>query len=119
MAQQIALRLRADRHHSTTVAFHPTCHLETHEQQGYRLLHDLHSHLVGERSRLRSLDDVRAAGSGPLAALPLELPLFRRLCAAGVPGVAAFELALADGADAISDEEIRAYFGRILATSGE
>ena len=73
MAQQIALRLWADRRHSTAVAFHPTCHLEIHEQQGYRLLHGLHGHLVGERTRLLSLDDLRAT-PGPLAALLLELP---------------------------------------------
>lgn|GEM_PF-3183846 len=83
------------------------------------MLHDLHGHLVGERSRLLSLDDLHAARSGPLAALLLELLLFRRLFATGVPSVAAFELALGDAADAIGDEEIRAYFGRIMATSGE
>jgi threonine aldolase len=73
MAQQIALRLWADRRHSATVAFHPTCHLEIHEQKGYALLHGLHGHLVGERSRLLTLDDLRAT-PGPLAALLLELP---------------------------------------------
>jgi len=62
---------------------------------------------------------VRASGSGPPAALLLELPLFRRLFATGVPSVAAFELALGGAADAISDEGIRACFGRIMATSGE
>jgi len=39
MAQQIALRIWADRTHTSTVAFHPTCHLEIHEQKGYALLH--------------------------------------------------------------------------------
>jgi threonine aldolase len=73
MAQQIALRIWADRGRSRTVAFHPTCHLEIHEQKGYELLHGLHGRLVGERSRLITLDDLRAA-PGPLAALLLELP---------------------------------------------
>jgi threonine aldolase len=73
MAQQIALRLWAERRRSSMVAFHPTCHLEIHEQKGYELLHGLHGHLVGERSRLLTLDDLRAI-SGPLAALLLELP---------------------------------------------
>ena len=73
MAQQIALRIWADRQRSPTVAFHPTCHLEIHEQKGYELLHGLHGRLVGERSRLLTLDDLRAT-PGPLAALLLELP---------------------------------------------
>jgi threonine aldolase len=73
MAQQIALRLWADRNRSAVVAFHPTCHLEIHEQKGYEMLHGLHGRLVGERSRLLTLDDLRAI-AGPLAALLLELP---------------------------------------------
>ena len=73
MAQQIALRIWADRARIRTVAFHPTCHLEIHEQKGYELLHGLHGRLVGDRSRLMTLDDLRAS-PGPLAALLLELP---------------------------------------------
>jgi threonine aldolase len=73
MAQQIALRLWADRKRSTTVAFHPTCHLEIPELKGYELLHGLHGRLVGERTRLITLDNLRAT-PGPLAALLLELP---------------------------------------------
>jgi threonine aldolase len=73
MAQQIALRIWADRRHTPFVAFHPTCHLELHEQQGYTLLHGLHARLVGERTRLLTLDDLCAL-HGPLAALLLELP---------------------------------------------
>jgi threonine aldolase len=73
MAQQIALRIWAGRARTPTVAFHPTCHLEIHEQKGYELLHGLHGRLVGERSRLITLDDLRAT-PGPLAALLLELP---------------------------------------------
>src|SRR5215467_12716180 len=38
MCQQIALRVWADRRNRRAVAFHPTCHLELHEDQGYRLL---------------------------------------------------------------------------------
>jgi threonine aldolase len=73
MAQQIALRIWADRSHTATVAFHPTCHLEIHEQKGYALLHHLHGRLVGERTRLLTLDDLQAVPE-PLAALLLELP---------------------------------------------
>jgi threonine aldolase len=73
MAQQIALRVWADRRRSAYVAFHPTCHLEIHEQKGYELLHGLHGRLVGDRSRLITLDDLQAT-PGLLAALLLELP---------------------------------------------
>lgn len=73
MAQQIALRIWAERGRNSTVAFHPTCHLEIHEQKGYELLHGLHGRLVGERSRLITLDDL-CKTPGPLAALLLELP---------------------------------------------
>ena len=73
MAQQIALRIWADRRHTPVVAFHPTCHLEIHEQQGYALLHGLHARLVGEPTRLLTLEDL-CATHGPLAALLLELP---------------------------------------------
>lgn len=73
MAQQIALRIWSDRSGRKAVAFHPTCHLEIHEQKGYEVLHGLHGRLVGERHRLIDLDDLRAT-AGPLAALLLELP---------------------------------------------
>src|SRR5947209_20383091 len=35
MTQQIALRLWCDRAGRPAVAFHPTCHLEIHEQHAY------------------------------------------------------------------------------------
>jgi len=73
MAQQIALRIWAERSHTSTVAFHPTCHLEIHEQKGYALLHHLQGRLVGEPTRLLTLDDLRAVPE-LLAALLLELP---------------------------------------------
>jgi threonine aldolase len=73
MAQQIALRIWADRRRTPAVAFHPTCHLEIHEQKGYALLHGLSGRLVGERTRLLTLADL-CATPGPLAALLLELP---------------------------------------------
>lgn len=73
MAQQIALRLHAERARCHTVAFHPTCHLELHEQAGYRRLHGLEACLVGQRHlplTRGALDGV----SEPVAALLLELP---------------------------------------------
>jgi threonine aldolase len=73
MAQQIALRIHADRSHTPQVAFHPLCHLEIHEQRGYQVLHSLHGVLVGSPHRLMTLDDLKNV-KDPVAALLLELP---------------------------------------------
>lgn len=73
MAQQIALRLWCDRAKNPTVAFHPTCHLEIHEQMAYRELHHLNAVLLGGRDRLFTLEDLQAV-SEPIAALLIELP---------------------------------------------
>ena len=73
MAQQIALRIWSERSGRTTVAFHPTCHLEIHENKGYERLHALHATLVGDAERVITLGDLRATPE-PLAALLLELP---------------------------------------------
>jgi threonine aldolase len=73
MAQQIALRIHADRARCRTVAFHPTSHLELHEQRGYAHLHRLDARLVGRRDRLLAREDLEAIAE-PIAALLLELP---------------------------------------------
>jgi threonine aldolase len=73
MAQQIALRIWSERKQCHTVAFHPTCHLEIHEQKGYQALHGLRGHLIGNAHQVITLDDVKAIHE-PLAALLLELP---------------------------------------------
>jgi threonine aldolase len=73
MAQQIALRIWAEHSGRHAVGFHPTCHLELHERQGYQLLHRLSARLIGAADRLITMDDLRAAPE-PLAALLLELP---------------------------------------------
>jgi threonine aldolase len=73
MAQQIALRIHCERRHVRTVAFHPTCHLELHEQAGYAHLHGLVAELVGHRDSLIELDDLEALRA-PIGALLLELP---------------------------------------------
>lgn len=73
MCQQIALRIWADRRKTNHIAFHPTCHLELHEQKGYQLLHGLHGILVGSPYRLMRLEDLQKV-SEPLAALLIELP---------------------------------------------
>lgn len=73
MAQQIALRIWSERRGCRTVAFHPTCHLEMHEQKGYQLLHGLHGRLVGDPHALVTLKDLMDVAE-PVAALLLELP---------------------------------------------
>lgn len=73
MAQQIALRIHADRRHTRTVAFHPTSHLELHEDKAYQWLHGLVGRTVGDPRTLLTLDDLEQI-TEPLAALLLELP---------------------------------------------
>jgi threonine aldolase len=73
MAQQIALRIHADRRGSRVVAFHPTCHLELHEDKAYQRLHDLLGVTVGDPRTLFTLDDLRGL-QGKLAAVLFELP---------------------------------------------
>lgn len=73
MAQQIALRIHANRSGNKTVAFHPTCHLELHEQSAYRELHQLSGVLVGNPHELMTLDDLKAVKQ-PVGTLLIELP---------------------------------------------
>ncbi|HLZ57044.1 MAG TPA: beta-eliminating lyase-related protein [Ktedonosporobacter sp.] len=73
MCQQIALRIWTDRRSISSVAFHSTCHLEIHEQQGYQHLHGLHGIRVGSPDRLITLDALKAIAE-PIGVLLLELP---------------------------------------------
>src|SRR5688500_5660317 len=73
MAQQIALRIHADRSSRRTVGFHPTCHLELHEDKAYQRLHGLIGRPVGSARQLITLGDLEAV-TEPLAAMLFELP---------------------------------------------
>lgn len=73
MAQQIALRIHADRNGSRVVAFHPTCHLELHEDKAYQRLHGLLGVTVGDPKGLFTLDELRSVRER-LAAVLFELP---------------------------------------------
>lgn len=73
MAQQIALRIHADRRGRRAVAFHPTCHLELHEDQAYQRLHGLSGRTLGDGRDLITRADLESVHE-PLAALVLELP---------------------------------------------
>ena len=73
MAQQAVLRVHADARARRTVVFHPMCHLEQHEEQGYQRLHGLIGRPAGDQNRLITLDDLTAIAEDP-AALLIELP---------------------------------------------
>jgi threonine aldolase len=80
MAQQIALRIHADRRGRRTVLFHPLCHMEQKELRAYEVLHALVGRPVGEPHRLLTVGDLRNERwtgepiGEPPAALLLELP---------------------------------------------
>jgi threonine aldolase len=73
MIQQAALRIHADRRSSRVIAFHPTCHLELHEDKAYQRLHGLIGLAVGDSRELVELSDLQGIHE-PIAALLLELP---------------------------------------------
>lgn len=73
MAQQATLRVHAERRHLNTVAFHPACHLETHEERAYQRLHGLFGIPVGPRTSPLTLASLQQVAE-PIAALLLELP---------------------------------------------
>ena len=73
MAQQIALRIHADRTGRRVVAFHATSHLELHEDKAYQRLHGLVCRIVGSGRDLITLADLEAVDE-PLAAVLFELP---------------------------------------------
>lgn len=73
MAQQIALRIHADRRGLRTIAFHPTAHIALHEEQAYQRLHNLAGVPIGNARELITIDDLRAVRE-PLAAVLFELP---------------------------------------------
>ena len=73
MAQQIALRQWCDEQEVYRVAYHPLCHLEIHEKDGLKELHQIDTLLLGEEDRLITLEDLKAVKL-PLAAVLFELP---------------------------------------------
>jgi threonine aldolase len=73
MAQQVTLRVHADRLGRQVVAFHPQAHPEAHELHGYQVVHGLRAHLLGDRYGPITAADL-AAVAEPLAAVLVELP---------------------------------------------
>jgi len=120
LAQLVALRIWCDRAANPTVAFHPTCHLETWEARGYAMLHGLRALLVGATSRLMTVRDVEAIAER-LGAFVVELP--QREIGAQLPPwaelVALCDAARATGARVHLDGarlwEAQPYYARPLA----
>ncbi|WP_239152295.1 threonine aldolase family protein [Virgisporangium aurantiacum] len=73
MAQQVALRIHAERRGRRAFAAHPQTHLQVWEKLGYQVVHGLRFHPAGDRHRLMTGDDL-AAVAEPLAAVVWELP---------------------------------------------
>jgi threonine aldolase len=73
MAQQVALRIHAERRGRWAFAAHPQSHLEVWEKHGYHVVHGLRFQPAGDRYRLMTGADL-AAVAEPLAAVLWELP---------------------------------------------
>jgi threonine aldolase len=73
MAQQIVLRVHADRRGRRGVVWHPACHLDWHEGRGYQWLHNLVGIPAGD-IRAPLTPATLAGVAEPPAALLLELP---------------------------------------------
>lgn len=74
MAQQIALRVWCDLAGKKSVAYHPLCHLEIHEQHGLKELHGIEGILLGEAKRMFDLKDLKATELSKAAVTLFELP---------------------------------------------
>ncbi len=73
MAQQIALRIHADKRGVRSFAFHPTSHVELHEDKAYQRLHNLVGVAIGDARALITAGDLQAVHER-LAAVLFELP---------------------------------------------
>ncbi|NRR05738.1 DegT/DnrJ/EryC1/StrS family aminotransferase [Brevibacillus sp. RS1.1] len=73
MAQQIALRIWCDEKGIKKVAYHPLCHLEIHEENGLKELHQIEAVLLADKNSVIELDDVLGMDDD-IACLLLELP---------------------------------------------
>jgi threonine aldolase len=73
MAQQIALRIWCDQKGIRKVAYHPLSHLEIHEEDGLKELHQIESILLADKNSVIEYADV-AGMKEEVACLLLELP---------------------------------------------
>jgi len=74
MAQVMALRIWAEDRNNNKVAFHPTSHLQLHEQNAYQALHGLEGILVGQDDKVITLSELETIDTD-IAALLIELPM--------------------------------------------
>lgn len=73
MAQQIAMRIRAEETGVAHFGMHPTSHVELHEERGYARLHGLQASLIGAPDAPTLAADLDRCPER-LAALLIELP---------------------------------------------
>lgn len=73
MAQQIAMRIWCDEKELQKVAYHPLSHLEIHEEDGLKELHNIKTVLLADETRVIELEDV-VSMEEDVACLLLELP---------------------------------------------
>jgi len=73
MAQQVALRIHAERSGRPTFTAHPDNHLDQSELRGYAAVHGLRYLPAGDQNRLLTLDDLREV-TEPVSTLLIELP---------------------------------------------
>ncbi|MBF2471825.1 aminotransferase class I/II-fold pyridoxal phosphate-dependent enzyme [Listeria welshimeri] len=73
MAQQIALKIWADRKENQLVAYHPLSHLEIHEQDGLKELQQITPILLGAANRLMTINDIKRLRE-PISSVLIELP---------------------------------------------
>lgn len=73
MAQQIALKVYAEKSGNDNFAIHPTSHLELHEQHAYAHLSSLKSVIIGDKNRQIKAQDI-IDSAVPVSTVILELP---------------------------------------------
>ncbi|MGG3466835.1 aminotransferase class I/II-fold pyridoxal phosphate-dependent enzyme [Neobacillus pocheonensis] len=73
MAQQIALRIWCDQKGIKRAAYHPLSHLEIHEENGLKELHQIETVLLADKNRVIEFEDV-VGMEEEVACLLLELP---------------------------------------------
>ncbi|GAA0381769.1 threonine aldolase family protein [Bacillus horti] len=73
MAQQISMRIWCDEKNIHQVAYHPLSHLEIHEQDGLKKLHNIKTILLADKTRVIELEDIIKMKED-VACILLELP---------------------------------------------
>ncbi|HEX8637999.1 MAG TPA: beta-eliminating lyase-related protein, partial [Pyrinomonadaceae bacterium] len=73
MAQQIALKIYAEKTGNPSFAIHPTSHLELHEQHAYAHLSNLKAVIIGDKNRQLDKSDITSSVE-PVSTVIIELP---------------------------------------------